>query len=143
MRLFFIILCTLSVYGNFAPSFMPFRYKPIALTAERYHHIATADMDGDGDQDIVTLSDSPNFITLHENRDGSFRPLPISGKTGGGEILPPSLGVPRPGFLRLGDYTGNGKTDIFITVNDKRYNEICILYENHGELYFVRRKIFT
>jgi hypothetical protein len=136
-----VLASTLSGYGNFDPSFMPFRYKPIALTAERYVHIATADMDGD--QDIVTLSDSPNFVTLHENRDNSFLPHPINGYPGGGEILPPGSSVTRPGLLRLGDYTGNGKTDIFITEKEGSYNENSILYENHGTFHFVPRNICT
>ncbi|GAA4350725.1 FG-GAP-like repeat-containing protein [Hymenobacter saemangeumensis] len=80
--------------------------------------MAAADLDGDGDQDLLTASLTANTITLRFN-DGR-------GQFSGGQSLPMSGG---PISLALGDIDGDGDLDLAVATRDGN-NTVSLLMNN-------------
>ncbi|MGM0442995.1 MAG: FG-GAP repeat domain-containing protein, partial [Fibrobacterota bacterium] len=132
MRVPFCILITvIAVYSGFDPSSRPLVPRPITHTASTYNDMASADMDGDGDIDLITAADGPSPFTLHENRAGGLHPHHLAPQPSGGVQAPTGL------FITIADFTGDGLPDILGANKDNR----ILLFVNRGELSFITRRI--
>ncbi|MDT0691889.1 FG-GAP-like repeat-containing protein, partial [Salegentibacter sp. F188] len=95
------------------------------FTGVQNSSIAFADIDGDGDRDVlVTGRDDSNkpIAKLYKN-NGSGNYWQVTGT--------PFLGVSN-GSIAFTDVDGDGDQDVLITGEDKSYNYIAKLYKNDG-----------
>ena len=86
--------------------------------------VAIADLDNDGDLDLVTLGEIPGTIGIFEN-DG----------TGHFDRMPPDPGIPAmpdPSGVAAGDYDADGDLDVYVTA----MSGTNFLLRNDGQLQF-------
>ncbi len=95
------------------------------FTGVQNSSIAFADIDGDGDRDVLITGQDKNynsFAKIYEN-DGSGNYSEITGT--------PFPGV-SSGSIAFADIDDDGDQDVLITGRDKNYNRIAKLYKNDG-----------
>ncbi len=86
----------------------------IFVNALNPSEIAAADLDGDGDTDIVTSNSDSNNVSIMENTGGSLA---------AGVPLPAGT---RPGSSELADLDGNGSVDMAVTNRDSNNTTIWL-----------------
>ena len=93
--------------------------------------IAFADVDGDGDQDVLVTGGSGGMDSTMDG--GSSAILYLNDGTGNytEDIGTPFMGV-QNGSVAFADIDEDGDQDVLITGQDNNYNSIAILYINDG-----------
>jgi len=81
-------------------------------------HISQADLDGDGDLDVLSVSINDNKIAWYENLDGL-------GNFGEQQMI--SENVDKPVFISTGDLDGDGDLDVLSAIEDEN---TIVWYEN-------------
>ena len=110
--------------GQTSPTFL---FSPQASTGLAPYEVELADMDGDGDLDLVTS----NLV------DQEFSTVSVSKNNGDGTFAPPvdyPVG-PNPTDLRLADFNGDGRPDVvcIAALSGKNFGEesyVTVLFNN-------------
>lgn len=99
--------------GNFGPRVI------INNNTEDTDHVQAADLDGDGDLDVVNISDGTPFLFWYENTDGlgTFGPPIVISTVAGNGVA-----------LELGDVDGDNDIDV---IASKPFDDV-FWYENDG-----------
>jgi uncharacterized repeat protein (TIGR01451 family) len=83
--------------------------------------LAIADFNGDGEPDVATTDGSGNISILAGNGDGTFRPSTARFAAG----VPAAIAF--AGGMALGDFNGDGRVDVAISVNPTAGAGVSIL----------------
>ncbi len=99
-----------------------FTERPITTNALLAYAVAAADLDGDGDTDVISGSQADQKIAWYENdgaRPPSWTPRTIA------------LNAPAPTSVHAADMDGDGDVDVLVTLEG---SDSVVLYENNGDV---------
>jgi hypothetical protein len=101
-----------------------FLYAPAHQTGLAPYEAAVADMDGDGDLDVVT-------VDLHDQEIGR---VSVSLNDGAGDFAAPALVTAGPGaaWLAVGDLNLDGRPDVVVSNSQAQDSKAATVYMNNG-----------
>ena len=104
--------------------------KVISTAGGRAKYVTAADLDGDGDMDVLASYYFPDRVVWHENLgEGNF---------GDEQLI--SADITQPLFVKFGDFDGDGDQDVFST---SIQTTGIRLFWNNGSAEFTKDTIFS